>query len=44
MHEIVPEAEIVDLFFVYEIAELEDKFKKLFDLGFEIEYLKQSIS
>ena len=34
IHDIVPEADICELFFVHEIADLEVKFKKLFDLHF----------
>lgn len=44
LEELVPGAAICEIFFVYEIAELETAFKRLFDLHFEIEHVKDSIA
>lgn len=40
----MPGVNICEIFFVYEIAELETTFKRLFDLHFEIEHVKDSIA
>lgn len=44
MEELVPGTAICEIFFVFEIAELETVYKRLLDLHFEIEHIKDSIA